>query len=143
MSATITLTKSETNQEDLQWIPYISGYPIKVSAKGTEGLEGGYIFVMQLTGTGFDPNQGDIFTRIASVPDITDLPTIETIEQMNEKDISGLISPYYLTNSIELFFETPELAERGWQIIQEDTKLLVDNYNLKDKIKPSESIVIS
>ena len=96
-----------------------------------------------MTGTGLDPNQGDMFNRIASVPDITDLPTIETIESMNESDIQGLITPFYRDNTIELFFETPELAERGWQIIKSDTQLLVDNLKLIDVIQPSETITIS
>ena len=142
-NTSVTLTKSDTTQTDLSWIANISGYPIKVTAIGTGMLEGGYIFVKQLTGTGLDPNQGDMFNRIASVPDITDLPTIETVESMNESDIQGLITPFYRDNTIELFFETPELAEKGWQIIKSDTQLLVDNLKLIDVIQPSETITIS
>lgn len=142
-TTTVTLTKSETNQEDLAWIPNISGFPIRVTATGTGLLEGGNVFVLQLSGTGLDPNQGDIFNRIASVPDITDLPTLDTIESMNSASIEGLISPFYRTNEIELFFETPELAEEAWKIIKSDVKLLVDNLNLKDKVYPTETVTIS
>lgn len=142
-TTTVTLTKSETKQEDLAWIPNISGFPIRVTATGTGLLEGGNVFVLQLSGTGLDPNQGDIFNRIASVPDITDLPTLDTIESMNSASIEGLISPFYRTNEIELFFETPELAEEAWKIIKSDVKLLVDNLNLKDKVYPTETVTIS
>lgn len=142
-TTTVTLTKAETKQEDLAWIPNISGFPIRVTATGTGLLKGGNVFVLQLSGTGLDPNQGDIFNRIASVPDITDLPTLDTIESMNSASIEGLISPFYRTNEIELFFETPELAEEAWKIIKSDVKLLVDNLNLKDKIYPTETVTIS
>lgn len=142
-TTTVTLTKAETKQEDLAWIPNISGFPIRVTATGTGLLEGGNVFVLQLSGTGLDPNQGDIFNRIASVPDITDLPTLDTIESMNSASIEGLISPFYRTNEIELFFETPELAEEAWKIIKSDVKLLVDNLNLKDKVYPTETVTIS
>lgn len=142
-NTSITLTKFDTNKTDLSWLANISGFPVKVNASGTGLLDGGHIFVMQLTGTGLDPNQGDMFNRIASVQDITDLPTIETIDQMNEDDIQGLISPFYRTNQIELFFETPDLAERGWQIIKSDAQLLVDNLKLMDEVQPSETVTIS
>lgn len=157
MDATITISKQELSAETLEYITdqNIFMYPLKLTFTSNVNFEdeansdpnGKTIYpanvcVLQLSGTGFDPDQGDTFTKIASVTDIYDLPTEDKISEMNSRS-EVLQTPYYRVNEIELYCDTIENLNSLYEKIKVEIKIFLDNYNLKNKISTTENVTIS
>ena len=157
MDATITISKQELSAETLEYITdqNIFMYPLKLTFTSNVNFDdeansdpnGKTIYpanvcVLQLSGTGFDPDQGDTFTKIASVTDIYDLPTEDKISEMNSRS-EVLQTPYYRVNEIELYCDTIENLNSLYEIIKVEIKTFLDNYNLKNKISTTENVTIS
>lgn len=157
MDATITISKQELSAETLEYITdqNIFMYPLKLTFTSNVNFEdeansdpnGETIYpanvcVLQLSGTGFDPDQGDTFTKIASVTDIYDLPTEDKISEMNSRS-ETLQTPYYRVNEIELYCDTIENLNSLYEKIKVEIKIFLDNYNLKNKISTTENVTIS
>ena len=157
MDATITISKQELSAETLEYITdqNIFMYPLKLTFTSNVNFEdeansdpnGKTIYpanvcVLQLSGTGFDPDQGDTFTKIASVTDIYDLPTEDKISEMNSRS-EVLQTPYYRVNEIELYCDTIENLNSLYEKIKVEIKTFLDNYNLKNKISTTENVTIS
>ena len=87
------------------------------------------IFVFQKSGTGLDPNQGDVFTKVATAIDLDAYPSYEyTIEDnQNLDEVKGF--PFFRYNKLKLFVDAKEQIEDIWYYIQEDVKVLVNDYN--------------
>lgn len=122
MSASIILTKGVLSAEELGWVEDAQGYPLEVTAVGQGGIDSN-IFVFQLSGTGLDPNQGDIFIKVADVLDLSELPTEDNIDSNN--------FTFYRTDSIKIFCRTKESYEKLWKNIKEDVKSLLNAYNMQ------------
>ena len=157
MDATITISKHELSAETLEYITdqNIFMYPLKLTFTSNVNFDdeansdpnGKTIYpanvcVLQLSGTGFDPDQGDTFTKIASVTDIYDLPTEDKISEMNSRS-EVLQTPYYRVNEIELYCDTIENLNSLYEKIKVEIKTFLDNYNLKNKISTTENVTIS
>ena len=157
MDATITISKQELSAETLEYITdqNIFMYPLKLTFTSNVNFDdeansdpnGKTIYpanvcVLQLSGTGFDPDQGDTFTKIASVTDIYDLPTEDKISEMNSRS-EVLQTPYYRVNEIELYCDTIENLNSLYEKIKVEIKTFLDNYNLKNKISTTENVTIS
>lgn len=157
MDATITISKQELSAETLEYITdqNIFMYPLKLTFTSNVNFDdeansdpnGKTIYpanvcVLQLSGTGFDPDQGDTFTKIASVTDIYDLPTEDKISEMNSRS-EILQTPYYRVNEIELYCDTIENLNSLYEKIKVEIKIFLDNYNLKNKISTTENVTIS
>ena len=157
MDATITISKQELSAETLEYITdqNIFMYPLKLTFTSNVNFDdeansdpnGKTIYpanvcVLQLSGTGFDPDQGDTFTKIASVTDIYDLPTEDKISEMNTRS-EMLQTPYYRVNEIELYCDTIENLNSLYEKIKVEIKTFLDNYNLKNKISTTENVTIS
>ena len=157
MDATLTISKQELSAETLEYITdqNIFMYPLKLTFTSNVNFDdeansdpnGKTIYpanvcVLQLSGTGFDPDQGDTFTKIASVTDIYDLPTEDKISEMNSRS-EILQTPYYRVNEIELYCDTIENLNSLYEKIKVEIKIFLDNYNLKNKISTTENVTIS
>ena len=157
MDATITISKQELSAETLEYITdqNIFMYPLKLTFTSNVNFDdeansdpnGKTIYpanvcVLQLSGTGFDPDQGDTLTKIASVTDIYDLPTEDKISEMNSRS-EVLQTPYYRVNEIELYCDTIENLNSLYEKIKVEIKTFLDNYNLKNKISTTENVTIS
>ena len=157
MDATITISKQELSAETLEYITdqNIFMYPLKLTFTSNVNFDdeansdpnGKTIYpanvcVLQLSGTGFDPDQGDTFTKIASVTDIYDLPTEDKISEMNSRS-EVLQTPYYRVNEIELYCDTIENLNSLYEKIKVEIKTFLDNCNLKNKISTTENVTIS
>lgn len=157
LDATITISKEELSAETLEYITdqNIFMYPLKLIFTSNVNFEdeansdtnGKTIYpanvcVLQLSGTGFDPDQGDTFTKIASVTDMYDLPTADNISSMNDRS-STLQTPYYRVNEIELYCDTIEHLNSLYEKIKVEIKLFLDNYNLRNKLTTTENITIA
>lgn len=153
-TATITLTKGALQPEQLAWLKSqaLKVYPLRVSATSNINFEANSdlpeadsypanIFVLQLSGTGLDPNQGDIFKKIIKLPDLYDLPTADNLSNMNTAN-AVYQTPYYRVDSVELVCETPEEADMTWEAIQADVSTFLSAYNSMDNITDAETVVI-
>lgn len=153
----LKLNKEELDAQTLSYIKdseiYI--YPLKLTILSNINLEndstitpnedGWYdadLFVLQKSGTAFDPDQGDIFVKTAGLTDLYELPTAAKFEQMNDSS-QVLQTPYYRVNKIELACKTLNRIDEIYTAIKEELKLFVDNYNLQNKITTTETILIS
>lgn len=153
----LKLNKEELDAHTLSYIKdseiYI--YPLKLTILSNINLEndsaitpnedGWYdanLFVLQKSGTAFDPDQGDIFVKIAGLTDLYELPTAAKFEQMNDSS-QVLQTPYYRVNKIELACKTLNRIDEIYTAIKEELKLFVDNYNLQNKITTTETSLIS
>lgn len=87
------------------------------------------ILVLQVSGTQFDPNQGDMFVKVADVVDLYELPTKQKMDFMNTKSTT-LATPFYRTNKFTLCCRSIEEANTVWQILQQEAKAFIDNYNI-------------
>lgn len=87
------------------------------------------IFVFQKSGTGLDPNQGDVFTKVATAIDLDAYPSYEyTVDDsQNLDEVKGY--PFFRYNKLKLFVDAKEQIEDIWYYIQEDVKVLVNDYN--------------
>ena len=87
------------------------------------------IFVFQKSGTGLDPNQGDVFTKVATAIDLDAYPSYEyTVDDsQNLDEVKGY--PFFRYNILKLFVDAKEQIEDIWYYIQEDVKVLVNDYN--------------
>lgn len=153
----LKLNKEELDAQTLSYIKdseiYI--YPLKLSILSNINLEnnstatpnedGWYdadLFVLQKSGTAFDPDQGDIFVKIAGLSDLYELPNATTFDQMNNNS-QVLQTPYYRVSTIELACKTLNRIDEIYKAIKEELKLFVDNYNLQNKITTTETVIIS
>lgn len=150
MPASIRLTRTEISAEQLGWIldSQVYSYPITISAVSNVNFEDdtaaedsnfGYtanIMVLQASGTGLDPNQGDLFLKVTDVVDLYELPTAANFEAMNENSETYAV-PYYRTNTITLYCRSLEEVDLVWRTMQDEVRRFLKNYNLKDQLATS------
>lgn len=155
-SLQIKLHKEELDAQTLSYIKDsdIYVYPLKLRIFSNINLEnnnanpnsdGWYdadLFVLQKSGTAFDPDQGDIFVKISGLVDLYELPNATTFDQMNNNSQTTQ-TPYYRVNSIELACKTLNRIDEIYNAIKKELKLFVDNYNLQNKITETETDIIS
>lgn len=100
------------------------------------------IFVFQKSGTGLDPNQGDVFTKVATAIDLDAYPSYDyTLEDKQKLDeVRGF--PFFRYNKLKLFVDAKEQIEDIWYYIQEDVKVLVNDYNNLKALNADEEEVI-
>ena len=134
--SSITLKKYQLSPDSFYWDKTACAFPFKVeAAEGTGALQDNNIFIMQLSGTGYDPNQGDMFVRIANALDIQELPDEKTIENIKTDDLQ---IPFYRTNKVTLFFETVQDCELFWNTCKYDVQNLVNTLNLTQNLETLE-----
>ena len=116
-----------------------SAFPIKLSASSAnEDLNSG-VFVLQKSGSGYDPVQGDYFDRVASALDIYNVPTKENWESMQSKSGSNEFMPYYRVNEVVLFCANADQREDVKEEIISALKDLRINFYLdKNLVKNNE-----
>ena len=163
-TAKIKLDKQELSAEEFSWMQDNSvgtnfAYPLNVTITSNVNLEEGdtaitssneedynypaNILVLQLSGTQFDPNQGDMFIRVADVTDLYELPTADTIDEMNKRS-NVLSTPYYRTNTFKLFCRSVEEANAVWKILKQEARSFINSYNTahNPNISKSESVIL-
>lgn len=99
------------------------------------------IFVFQKSGTGLDPNQGDVFTKVATAIDLDAYPSYEYALDANQNldEVRGF--PFFRYNKLKLFVDAKEQIEDIWYYIQEDVKVLVNDYNNLQALNAGEEEV--
>ena len=151
----IQLTKSELSIESLPYIvdKNVYVFPLKMTLMSNLNLEDptaaedpnfGYpanLFVLQLSGTGFDPDQGDMFVRMANLTDVYELPTEDTIDSMNSRT-ETLQTPYYRTNEVQLACASEDEMNIVYQTAQSLITSFVNNYNSQSDISNTETTII-
>lgn len=117
---------------------YLPGtVPMRVTAVSSEpGLES-EIFVFHATST-TAPWTGDQFETIASVVQMQELP-VDAPAPATE-DTPAI--PFYRKDVVEFVLYTMEELEDIWKIIKEETKLLIKQHRLADKIEQQETVTI-
>lgn len=154
----INLTKEAISPETLNYIydQTIYVYPLKLTATSNINFEDeehsdptgeteypANLFVLQKSGTAFDPNQGDMFVKTSSVIDIYELPTEDNFETMNANSNTEQ-TPYYRVNTVELACRDAEHATDLFEKIKGELKVFLKNYNLKNSEETqSETIIIN
>ena len=160
--AQLQLVKKELSAEELSWLaedaPKVAfAYPLSVEITSNIDMENpnnpekvdpkefypANILILQKSGGEFDPNQGDMFIRVADVVDIYELPTVETIDTMNARS-STKSTPYYRTNRFTLFCRSVEEANTVWTILKQEAKAFSSSYNTahNEELTSTETIII-
>ena len=149
--AQIQLTKTEVSAEQIPWITesVVYAYPITITAKSNVNFEDetspsedddyqydANIFVLQLSGTGLDPNQGDMFVKISDVVDLYELPVAAQVTNMNSNDAT-YSTPYYRVPTITLYCRSLEEADQVWKTVKLEVSRFLKNFNLKYMITDS------
>lgn len=162
--AQLKLDKKELSAEEISWIKDDSpstwfAYPIEVIITCNIDMENkdenkdkpvsenmdypANILVLQLAGTQFDPNQGDMFIRVADVTDLYELPTSATINAMNSRALTES-TPYYRTNRFKLLCRSAEEAQNVWTILKQEAKAFINSYNTahNSQLSSSETVYV-
>lgn len=166
-TAKLKLDKQELSAEELSWVKENAvgtnfAYPLDVTIMSNVNLEEGattnnietstieenYIYpanilVLQISGTQFDPNQGDMFIRVADVTDLYELPTSDTINAMNSRALTES-TPYYRTNRFKLLCRSAEEAQNVWTILKQEAKTFLNSYNTahNSQLSSSETVYV-
>ena len=136
----INLIKYQIDPSSVYWDATSCMFPIQIEAKnGTGDLADNGVFVMQIANLGYDPNQGDLFVRIANALDIQELPTLDSLESVNTSDLQ---TPFYRTNKINFFVESVEEANHVWDVTKLDVKNLVTTLNLMNAVEENDEEII-
>ena len=148
----LNLTKEQLNAETLDYIKddTVYVYPLKLSITSNINFEDlnnsevteepiypANIFVLQKSGTAFDPNQGDMFVKIATVLDMFELPNAENFEAMNSASENEQI-PYYRVNSVELACRNQDHATSLFNKIKSELKIFINNYNIQNSTETDQ-----
>ena len=158
--AQLKLDKKELSAEEIAWIKDDSpstwfAYPVEVTITCNIDMENkdnpesknmdypANILVVQLSGTQFDPNQGDMFIRVADVTDLYELPTADTINDMNRRALN-VSTPYYRTNKFKLLCRSAEEAQNVWTILKQEAKAFINSYNTahNSQLSSSETVYV-
>ena len=160
--AQLQLVKKELSAEELSWLAEDApkaafAYPLSVEITSNIDMENtnnpevtnpedfypANILILQKSGGQFDPNQGDMFIRVADVVDMYELPTIATIEAMNSRS-STKSTPFYRTNRFTLFCRSIEEVNTVWTILKQEAKAFSSSYNTahNEDLTNSETIII-
>lgn len=110
-------------------------WPIEVTAIG-QGMTSD-IFVYAISKAS-DPVPGDVFEAVASVVQLSEIPTKApaTVDQVNQ-------IPYYRRSSAKFNCRSAEEEARVWDMIVSQVGQLVRNYNRTAPLKVSEEIRIT
>lgn len=156
----IILKKAEVSPTQLPWLENIKSYPLSVEAfaninldqagnpelqPNEEGLYPANIFVLQRHGTGLDPNQGDIFTKVATGIDICDYPSATEVDKLNtfETDTKEGYA-YYRINTVTLYTDSAEAADNLWTNLKEDCQYLVRDINALNTLNTeAENVIVT
>lgn len=136
----IILKRSAVDLEELGWIN-LTSYPVTVEAfaninleedsqiePNEEGFYPANIFVLQRHGTKLDPNQGDLFVKVATGIDVGDYPSADSYENSIKQDPNYNYA-YYRTNKVKLFTNSAEDADQLWTNLKLDAQYLVKDIN--------------
>jgi hypothetical protein len=127
----ITLTKTALSE-----ITYKQqhAWSFSVNAVSDPADLGNEIFVMH-EGAGVDG--GDVFSCIASLPQMDELPVDAPVA------VDGETIPFYRVGDITFTAFNADELEELWQKILLDVQLLVDNYKAQQNLTESTTTVIS
>lgn len=87
-----------------------------------------------------NPYHGDLFSNVASASDMWNLPVDEPVGLYGTDPLDDYI-PFYRTDSMELTFRTLEGANRAWEVIKHDTRMLVREFYKGRNLMVAEEVV--
>lgn len=140
----LQIIKKELSTNTLSWLvdqhtTTAHAYPLSVEIRSNINMEkagetnqaedyDANILIFQISGSGFDPNQGDMFVRVADIVDMDELPIKDYFDFMNAKSTTKA-SPYYRSNKFTLFCRSVEECNTVWSILKQEVKSFVSSYN--------------
>lgn len=87
-----------------------------------------------------DPYHGDLFANVASLQDMESLPVDEPVAVEGIDEAENFF-PFYRTSSVELHFHNVADAERVWNVIKHDVKMLAYEMWKAKHLKVAEEVV--
>jgi len=134
--AIINLTRYALSPQTL--VKEQHAYPVKVVASSDDMPSEVFVFVRGKS-TGTDPQVGDSFECVASVPQLSEIPVVGT--DVASEPLTQI--PYYRGSEVTLFARTEVEANKIWERIKQDVSILVANYNTKDLLVVTETVEIA
>lgn len=118
-NASLTIeTNTDPTPQDLDWYPSIAAYPLTLSVSSSQNVDPS-IFVFQRTGSGLDPNQGDIFVKIAKYLDFFEIGDINS---------ENSLSNFYRQSFLQLAMYSAEEVYDLKQNIINDIEIMLKNW---------------
>ena len=119
----------------------IHAFPLEIVAEASEDFPTDKIFVYQVGTTSDDPNNGDIFTNVASLLDLEEIPAVSA--NINEDLGDILQNPYYRDNTVKLLFRTQSELEETWDKFKWEVQQLVNNFKASTEMQLIETVVVT
>jgi hypothetical protein len=117
----ITLTRHSLDYNTTN--PYGAWF-LRVTSRSYEPGLSGKIFVYRSAQEKSAYNTGDVFETVASIKQMQDIP------EDCPASIEGEQVNYYRSHIFEAYFTTASEVEDAWRIIQEDTRLLINQHRV-------------
>jgi len=133
MNAKINLTRFTADPSIVVGDQHV--WPVRVQARGYNIPS--EIFVYRSGQVG-DPNESPVFSCIASVVQLDEIPSETVVGLDNTSQV-----PWFRTSELRVVCRSPEEAAEVWNIVRQDVMSLVDNYNLSFALRSCEQVSIS